>query len=83
MNHHVTFYNKEVQTRRRVGFIVGARDFKTLKAEQFMQDGVYAYQREDDGETLAQAMTERGLGSVPIVNQNHHLLGIVSEFDLL
>ena len=43
---------------RRVDFMVGARDFKTLKAEQFMQDGVYAYHPEDDGEKLAQAMTE-------------------------
>ena len=68
---------------RRVDFIVGARDFKTLKAEQFMQDGVYAYQPEDDGEKLAQAMTEGGFGSVPIVDQDRHLLGIVSEFDLL
>ena len=44
---------------------------------------MYAYQTEDDGETLAQAMAEGGFGSVPIVNQNRHLLGIVSEFDLL
>ena len=28
-------------------------------------------------------MTEGRLGSVAIVDQNHHLLGIVSEFDLL
>ena len=48
-----------------------------------MQDGVYAYQPEDDGEKLAQAMTEGGFGSVPIVDQDRHLLGIVSEFDLL
>ena len=68
---------------RRVDFMVGARDFKTLKAEQFMQDGVFAYQLEDDGEKLAQAMTEGGFGSVPIVDQDRHLLGIVSEFDLL
>jgi CBS domain-containing protein len=63
--------------------MVGARDFKTLIAEQFMEDGVDAYRPEDDGETLAQAMTEGGFGSVPIVDQNRHLLGIVSEFDLL
>jgi len=68
---------------RRVDFIVGARDFKTLKAEQFMEDGVFAYQAHDDGETLAQAMAEGGFGSVPIVDQDRHLLGIVSEFDLL
>jgi CBS domain-containing protein len=63
--------------------MVGARDFKTLIAEQFMEDGVDAYRPEDDGETLAQAMTEGGFGSVPIVDQNRHLLGIVSEYDLL
>ena len=68
---------------RRVDFMVGARDFKTLIAEQFMQDGVDAYRPEDDGERLAQAMTEGGFGSVPIVDQDRHLLGIVSEFDLL
>jgi CBS domain-containing protein len=83
MNHCITFYNKEVQIMRRVDFIVGARDFKTLKAEQFMEDRVFAYQAEDDGETLAQAMTEGGFGSVPIVDQKRHLLGIVSELDLL
>jgi CBS domain-containing protein len=44
---------------------------------------VYAYRPEDDGETLAQAMTEGGFGSVPIVDQDRYLLGIVSEFDLL
>ena len=32
---------------RRVDYLVGTRDFKTLIAEQFMQDGVYAYQPED------------------------------------
>ena len=68
---------------RRVDYIVGARDFKTLLAEQFMEDDVYSYRPEDNGETLAQAMTEGGFGSVPIVDQDHHLLGIVSEFDLL
>ena len=68
---------------RCIDYMVWARDFKALIAEQFMEDEVYAYRPEDDGETLAQAMTERGFGSVPIVDQNRHLLGIVSEFDLL
>ncbi len=34
---------------RRVDFMVGARDFKTLIAEQFMQDEVNVYRPEDDG----------------------------------
>ena len=68
---------------RRVDFIVGARDFNALIAEQFMQDAVFCYHPEDDAETVAQTLTEEGFGSVPIVDQQQHLLGIVSEFDLL
>ena len=68
---------------RRVDYIVGARDFKALIAEQFMEDGVYAYHPEDGADMLAQTMTEEGFGSVPIVDRGRHLLGIVSEYDLL
>ena len=32
---------------RRVDYMVGARDFKTLEAEQFMQDVVTSYYVED------------------------------------
>ena len=68
---------------RRVDYIVGTRDFKSLIAEQFMQDAVYAYHPEDPADILAQTMTEEGFGSVPIVDHDDHLVGIVSEFDLL
>jgi len=68
---------------RRVDYIVGTRDFSSLLAEQFMQDAVYTYHPDDSAETLAQTMTEEGFGSVPIVDDAQHLLGIVSEFDLL
>lgn len=68
---------------RRVDFIVGTHDFKLLKAEQFMQDKVYAYHPAHTGMTLAQAMTEEGFGSVPVVDKDHKVIGIVSEFDLL
>lgn len=68
---------------RRVDFLVGGRDFKSLIAEQFMQDDVYFYHPEDSGETLAQVITEGGFGSVPVVDRDRHVLGIVSEFDLL
>ena len=35
---------------RRVDYMVGVRDFKALKAEQFMQDVVYWYSADDTGE---------------------------------
>jgi CBS domain-containing protein len=68
---------------RRVDYIVGCRDFSGLIAEQFMQDAVYTYHPGDAAETLAETMTEEGFGSVPIVDDHQHLLGIVSEYDLL
>ena len=68
---------------RRVDFLVGTHDFKLLKAEQFMQDSVFAYHPADTGMTLAEVMTEQGFGSVPVVDKDHKLIGIVSEFDLL
>ena len=68
---------------RRVDYMVGARDFKTLEAEQFMQDVVTSYQVEDTVDRLAGAMSEGGFGSVPILAKDGKLVGIVSEFDLL
>ncbi len=68
---------------RRVDYMVGAREFKTLRAEQFMQDDVYFYPAEATGEKLASAMTMGGFGSVPVQDKDRRLIGIVSEFDLL
>jgi CBS domain-containing protein len=63
--------------------MVGARDFKTLEAEQFMQDVVTSFRMEDTVDRLAGAMSEGGFGSVPILAKDGKLVGIVSEFDLL
>ena len=68
---------------RRVDYMVGARDFKVLEAEQFMQDVVTSYEVEDTVDRLAGAMSEGGFGSVPILAKDGTLVGIVSEFDLL
>ncbi len=68
---------------RRVDYMVGARDFKTLEAEQFMQDVVTFFHVDDTVDSLAGAMTEGGFGSVPILANNGKLVGLVSEFDLL
>ena len=68
---------------RRVDYMVGARDFKTLEAEQLMQDVVTYYHVEDTVDKLAGAMSEGGFGSVPILATDGKLVGIVSEYDLL
>ena len=68
---------------RRVSYMVGTRDFSTLQAEQFMQDVVSYYHVDDSGERLAEAMTDGGFGSVPILEKDQKVIGIVSEYDLL
>ena len=68
---------------RRVDYIVAARDFDELKAEQFMQDAVYFYDKGDTVEKLAREMTAGGFGSVPVVDTNGEVIGIVTEFDIL
>src|SRR4249920_200205 len=68
---------------RRVDYMIGLKDFATLKAEQFMQDVVSYYQVEETGDKLAGAITEGGFGSVPILAKDGTVVGIVSEFDLL
>jgi len=68
---------------RRVSYMIGTRDFSTLQAEQFMQDVVSYYHVDDSGERLAEAMTDGGFGSVPILEKDHKVIGIVSEYDLL
>ncbi|RMH03653.1 MAG: CBS domain-containing protein [Nitrospirae bacterium] len=68
---------------RRVEYLVGRHDFKTLTAEQFMQDNVFVASPENMCDSLASAMTEYGFGSVPVVDDQRRVVGIVSEFDLL
>ena len=68
---------------RRVDYMIGTRDFATLKAEQFMEEVVSYYRVEDTGDRLAGVITEGGLGSVPILAEDGKVVGIVSEFDLL
>jgi len=68
---------------RRVSYMVGTRDFSMLQAEQFMQNVVSYYHVDDSGERLAGAMTEGGFGSVPILENDYKVIGIVTEYDLL
>ena len=68
---------------RRVDFMIGARNFKALKAEQFMQDAVNFYDVNDTGEQVAREMTVGGFGSVPVQDREGKVVGTVTEFYLL
>jgi CBS domain-containing protein len=68
---------------RQTEFYVGACDPKTLTVGQLMQDAVTTCTPRTDGSTLVSLMTRRNFGSLPVVEQDGTLVGIVTEYDLL
>lgn len=68
---------------RQSDFLTAACDPKTLTVGQLMQDAVFTCGQRTDALTIARMMTQRNFGSLPIVEQDGTLVGIVSEYDLL
>jgi CBS domain-containing protein len=68
---------------RQTEFALSACDPKTLTVGQLMQDAVTTCTPRTDGSTLAGLMTRRNFGSLPVVDSDGTLVGIVSEYDLL
>jgi CBS domain-containing protein len=68
---------------RQTEFYLSACDPKTLTVGQLMQDGVMTCTPRTDGSTLVSLMTRRNFGSLPVVEQDGTLVGIVTEYDLL
>jgi CBS domain-containing protein len=68
---------------RRTDYLTEKRDFHKLTAGLLMEDSVMTCQLADTGRHLASQLTKHGFGSVPIVNKEGDLVGLVSEFDLL
>ncbi len=56
--------------------------FECLTVDQIMEKQVQSAHDKTKGDVLASFMVE-GFGSVPIVDQQQRLIGIVSEYDLL
>ncbi|MDP2682785.1 MAG: CBS domain-containing protein [Deltaproteobacteria bacterium] len=68
---------------KRSEFILGGEDFKRLTAAQLMEIDVKTFTPEAAWEEMAEAMTKWHFGSVPIVDAEDRLLGVVGEEDLL
>ena len=68
---------------RAAEYFANARDPKTLTVRQVMEDALFTVSPQTKGITIAEIMTERNFGSVPVVAEDRTLLGLVSEFDLL
>jgi CBS domain-containing protein len=68
---------------RQTEFSLSASDPKTLTVGQLMQDAVTSCTPRTDGSTLASLMTRRNFGSLPVIESDGTLVGIVTEYDLL
>lgn len=68
---------------RQTEFFMAACDPKTLTVGQLMQDAVLSVGPRTDASTIASMITRRNYGSLPVVEADGTLAGIVSEYDLL
>jgi CBS domain-containing protein len=68
---------------RQTEFLAAACDPKTLTVGQLMQDAVFTCGSRTDALTISRMMTQRSFGSLPVVEEDRTLVGLVSEYDLL
>jgi len=68
---------------RQTEFFLAACDPKALTVGQLMQDSVFSCSPRTDVMTIGHLMTHRNVGSLPVVEADGTLVGIVSEYDLL
>jgi len=68
---------------RQTEFFMKACDPKTLTVGQLMEDAVTQCTTRTDAATIAYLMTHRNFGSLPVVEDDGTLVGIVTEYDLL
>lgn len=68
---------------RRAEYMCEACDPKTLTVHQIMEDAVFTCSPHTAGLAVAQVLTDRNFGSIPVVDAGKTLVGLISEFDLL
>lgn len=68
---------------RRTDYIVRPCDPRTLTVSQLMQDAVFTCCPKADALSVSRMMTKWNVGSLPVMDENRTLLGLVSEYDLL
>ena len=68
---------------RATEYFANACDPKTLVVRQMMEDGVIKVDPKAAAMTVAELLSEHNFGSVPVVEADGTLRGLVTEFDLL
>ncbi len=68
---------------KRSEFMVGGEDFNSIKADQAMENSVSCCYPTTSWKDIASALVDGGFGSLPVIDSERNLIGIVSEYDLL
>lgn len=68
---------------RRSDFMLGGRDFKTLVASQIMETNINRVDEDTSWRETARIMTDNELKSIPVVDKNNGLKGLITEYDIL
>ena len=68
---------------RRSEYLTEKHDFRKLPASLLMEQGVKSCRLSDSGRHVASELTQFNIGSLPVVDDDGMLVGLVSEFDLL
>lgn len=68
---------------RKTAHFTSAHDPKTLTVRDVMEDAVVTVSPQTKGYTIARLMADGDVGSVPVVEEDLTLVGLVGEFDLL
>lgn len=68
---------------RKTAHFTSAHDPKTLTVRDVMEDAVVTVSPQAKGYRIARLMADGDVGSVPVVEEDMTLVGLVGEFDLL
>jgi len=68
---------------RLIDFCVGGKNISEMTASHMMERDVVYANKEVDCHELSDTLYKRGFGSIPIVDKENSLIGLVSEYDIL
>jgi CBS domain-containing protein len=68
---------------RRSEFMLGGEDINNIKACQAMESSVRSCSPTTRWKDIASALVDGSYGSLPVIDSETNLIGIVSEYDLL
>ncbi|HIE65447.1 MAG: CBS domain-containing protein [Nitrospira sp.] len=68
---------------RRIDFRVGGKSMTEVTASHVMERDVFSCGGETSCDDMAETLVKEGFGSLPIVEDDSTLIGLVSEYDIL